>query len=280
MDAFSWADLDGVVAACACHDSAATFDDGSNTMRGEFDGSISVRLGTPRRNGQERTSLPLAIIGYTTSSDVERLGRTTLDFDFGRPVRTSSLVSTGQDNVFPAVQQMRLHILMTAESMPGTTLRSMNQGTLANRDVRAFPPVPGSTYVLQRPVELEDISNPGVTRIRLVNVNTEIISSQLAPDEINAVSDLALFPSQGSDWTLDETRADTPVRFSLRRDGLVIVRILDRRGRQVATAHEGNLSAGEHTVSFDSRSLRGREYFYQIELDGQVRSARMLLIRR
>src|SRR5215467_1674985 len=87
--------LPGVISACECHDRAANFLLEGQEFVGQFDGSIAVRVGEASSD-QNQLTIPLNIIGYTTTSQIKGMGKTTLDFDFDRPIVPSTL--TGSTN--------------------------------------------------------------------------------------------------------------------------------------------------------------------------------------
>ncbi|MBV9773396.1 MAG: hypothetical protein JO040_05575, partial [Gemmatimonadetes bacterium] len=103
----------GKVATCACSDRAARIEMQGKEFIGQFNGSISVRIGRPEQRQTRETRVPLNIIGYSTQSDVKGMGRTSLDFDFSRPIPTSDVSGDPERGFFPGVQKMRLNILMT-----------------------------------------------------------------------------------------------------------------------------------------------------------------------
>src|SRR5438477_8071573 len=113
------------IAACACHDYAAEFVIGDKEFVGQFDGSIAVRLGKPHLSSDGLTTVPLHVIGYTTSSNIPGMGHTTLDFDFSRPIAASDVAAGHRSEFFPGTQTMRLQILVTTDAFKGKLLRSM-----------------------------------------------------------------------------------------------------------------------------------------------------------
>jgi hypothetical protein len=271
----------GAHAACACHDLAAEFNFDGKEFVGQFNGSITTRIGQPSVDSAGLVTLPLIIVGYSTTSEIEGFGRTTLDFDFSRPIQHSYVKGNDPGTTFPGVQTMYLNILLTTDAIPGVTLRSRRRGTLINNKVTGFPPPPGSTYALQRPVEFEDIREPGRVRLRLMNINTSIVSSDVTLREIYVGRGLYLYPPQDSFVkVLNKFSPQTPIAFRMAEQGMVTVNILNRQGHKVLTVLNEEKAAGEHRVSFDGRLLRGQEYYYQIQVNGENRTAKMLLMRR
>jgi len=99
---------------------------------------------------EQLATVPLHVIGYTTSSDIPGMGHTTLDFDFSRPVSASDVAATRQQEFFPAVQTMRLHILVSTDAFKGKTLRSMSPSALRNAAWRDVPAVrAGRVFVIR-----------------------------------------------------------------------------------------------------------------------------------
>lgn len=168
---------------------------------------------------------------------------------------------------------------MSAESLPGVTLRSIRRGTLVNRSATSFPPAQGSVYSLNKPVELEDVKKPGKVRARLLNVNTEIVEANTSPKEVRADSGVTLFPSSSEGFILKKLTQNTSLKFRLATKGNVKITIFDSRAREALVVAEKAMSAGQHKVTFDGRDLKGKEYYYQIQVDGRNRTARMLLIK-
>lgn len=270
----------GLVSACVCHDAAALFRIEDKEFLGEFDGSIAVSVGEPSVDAHGLPTVPLNIVGYTTTSQVKGMGKTTLDFDFDRPIPPSSLKGLKRNSIFPGTQTMYLNILMTTDLLRGVTLRSTQRGTLVNRSATSFPPTKGSLYSLQKPVELEDVKKPGKVLARLLNVNTEIVEANTSPKEVRADSGLTLLPSSSAGFVLRKLTPNLSIRFRLAQKGKVKITLLNGRGREVLVVADKAMRAGEHTVTFDARELKGKEYYYRIQVDGRNRTARMLLVKR
>ena len=71
----------------------------------------------------------------------------------------------------------------------------------------------------------------------------------------------------------------TDIRFELDRAAQVTLRVYDTTGRQVATLADGPLSAGPHAISFDAGSLAAGVYVYTLNVEGNVQSRRMMVVR-
>lgn len=76
----------------------------------------------------------------------------------------------------------------------------------------------------------------------------------------------------------------TTIRFELAQAGPVRLEVFNLAGQRVRTLHEGELSAGTHSLVFDARDGEGRElgsglYFYRLSSGASCRTERMLLLR-
>lgn len=71
----------------------------------------------------------------------------------------------------------------------------------------------------------------------------------------------------------------TEIAFSLERAQDVSLRVFDAMGRQVATLADGPLSAGPHAYRFDASSLAAGVYIYTLNVEGEVSSRRMMVVR-
>jgi hypothetical protein len=90
----------------------------------------------------------MTVVAYTTTSEIERIGRVTLDFDYTRPVRDSTIQADEGGAMFPAVQAMFLNIFMTADRFERRLLRTVGTGILINSEVTSIPPdhVPAADF--------------------------------------------------------------------------------------------------------------------------------------
>jgi hypothetical protein len=126
------------------------------------------------RNGL--SSLPLRVVEMAGGGQTEGVGRTEYWLDKSRPVESIVRAKApGRD--FPAVHEMRFHLLLTTEALPGRTFRSINPAVMANDNATSFPPKLGSRYVLKDVVELEDVNDPGVVVVRVLSNKGEIVGS-------------------------------------------------------------------------------------------------------
>lgn len=265
----------GAIAECACHDSAATFMIDNREFVGQFDGNISVRLGKPLISPDRLTTVPLHLIGYTTSSDVPGMGRTTLDLDFSRPIPVSDVTASREQEFFPAVQTMRLQILATTEAFKGRLLRSVSPGILRNANAHDFPPPVGSTYSLEAPVDLEDVASPGVRLATLKNVNTSITSTQVLPGRITTNSVFFLHARAGKTVVLSEERGDIEIAFETTSGGSVALELFDHAERSIGIAAYGVRASGRQAVRITNRLWQGRASYYRISVDGLPRTGLM-----
>lgn len=253
------------VLSCACSDGSAVFEMGDRQFVGQFNGAIAVRLGRAAIDKASSMRVPLHIVGYSTQSQIEGLGLTSLDFDYSRTVRPSEIRGT-PIRFFPAIQTMRLNILMTAEALGGVTLRSRNVGTLVNGKVSSFPPKPGATYVLQKPVELEDVNKPGEVQARLVSVNTRITATEM-PAKVLSVGSGVHFKFHG------DSNDRVKLALQLDRGANVALKVLNSKGAEVGELLKGRLSEGTHEVPIERSGIKGKNLYYQLFLDGRISSA-------
>jgi hypothetical protein len=257
-----------IVLSCACSDREARFEYNNKVFAGRFDGSISTTVGPPREDPQGGQVVPLNVVGYSTQSNVDGLGRVSLDFDFSRDVPLSTVRGEGKE-FFPAVQTMQLQILVTTDALGGATLRSRELGTLVNSNVESFPPQPGATYTLQKPVDLVD--EKGQVVMRLVTVNTSIVSTDSAPDKLIVGSGVVLYLDKGHSLVNGE------IRVSLPRGGVLSVRLYDPEGKTIRDTGGEPVEAGMHSIPLDTSGL-GDRFAWQLLLDGQAISGRMPVV--
>lgn len=71
----------------------------------------------------------------------------------------------------------------------------------------------------------------------------------------------------------------TTFRFSLDDAAHVTLRVFDTAGRQVATVLDGVRAAGPQDVEFDAGDLAAGVYVYSLDIEGQVQSRRMMIVR-
>lgn len=254
-----------IVLTCACSDREARFEYDNRVFTGRFDGSISTTVGPAQQDPQGGQVVPLNVVGYSTQSNVDGLGRVSLDFDFSRDVPLSTVRGEGKE-FFPAVQTMQLQILMTTDALRGSTLRSRELGTLVNSRVESFPPQPGATYTLQKPVDLVD--EKGQVVMRLVTVNTSIVSTDSAPDKLIVGSGVVLYLDKGRSLVNGEIRVELP------RGGVLSARLFDATGRTVRETEGRKVEPGPQTIPLETRDL-GDRFAWQLLLNGEGITGRM-----
>jgi hypothetical protein len=71
----------------------------------------------------------------------------------------------------------------------------------------------------------------------------------------------------------------TTISFSLPRTEVVSLKVYDLLGREIATLVEGREEAGEHSATWNAKSLASGVYFYQLKAGGFVETKKLLLLR-
>lgn len=71
----------------------------------------------------------------------------------------------------------------------------------------------------------------------------------------------------------------TAIKFDLERSAHVTLRVFDTTGRQVALLADGVRAAGPNEVSFDASGLAAGVYVYTLDVEGDVASRRMMIVR-
>jgi hypothetical protein len=128
------------------------------------------------RNGLSNRSI--RILGMAGRGYSDGIGETMYWLDKSRPVEGSGMRAKARGAEFPAVHEMRFHLLLTTEALPGRTLRSVNPAVMVNNNATSFPPRMGSRYVLKNVIELEDVDNPGVVVGRILSNRNKIVGSR------------------------------------------------------------------------------------------------------
>jgi hypothetical protein len=72
---------------------------------------------------------------------------------------------------------------------------------------------------------------------------------------------------------------ETKISFEIPKQSLVILKIYDILGQEVATLVNGVKDAGKYSVDFDGSALTSGTYFYRLESNGLFFSNKMLLIK-
>ena len=78
--------------------------------------------------------------------------------------------------------------------------------------------------------------------------------------------------------------SSTTIRYVLPKSTHVVLKVFDIAGREIGTLVNAEMPAGMHTVTWRSRDQLGREvasgvYFYRLQLEDQVKSGKMILMR-
>ena len=63
------------------------------------------------------------------------------------------------------------------------------------------------------------------------------------------------------------------------KDGLVILKVYDMLGKEVAVLVNEEKSSGTYNVQFDASSLSSGVYFYQLKTNDYVGTKKMILLR-
>lgn len=264
------------IVLCACQDPAAVLEYHGEQFEAQFNGSISVRVGSLRTTGDGRPELPLQIVGYSTKSVVPDLDTVIVDFDFSAPVDESHVVGTSSDEFFPATHTMNLRITVRTGDRPDRLLRSDGTGTLVNSPLETFPPPAGSTYVLQSPLSLLDPNEPDTVPMRVLEVGTRIVETTVNPDRIDVGRGLALLRPGADGWAIVERTPGISIGFELADAADARLHVLDATGSAFAVA-EGKCDAGLNELTVDVGDVTACDYM--LELDGEIRTASMPLLR-
>jgi hypothetical protein len=252
-----------VVALCACHHpEILTIGDQETAV--EVKGHISALIGEPSPDGEDGM-VPLTIVGYSATGEIEGGGTMKLDFDFDTGADEKSSLAGRGEEFFPATQTMRVRLTMQTDAVPGVLLRAKNDGVLVNDQLTAWPPDPGSTYALQEPVVFVDPA--GEERVTITAANAHISDSEFGPDSIPAGRGLRIHLKGAG-------RAEEVVRFELEDGGEVEIWVFDRSGAEAGRYPRGALGAGVHEFEVPGDvEMAG----FAIAVDGERRTARMPL---
>lgn len=149
--------------------------EGEFKTRGMGDAPPMVaQIGRPYISREGLKTVPLQILTNGGHNFAEGLGETRFWYDASRPVQ-SAIWERTSGTEFPAIQQMRFHFFFTLESRPGKLYRSMTPATMRNDNVLTFPPAVNTEYRLIEPVELEDVTEPGVVALRIKSNRVVIV---------------------------------------------------------------------------------------------------------
>ncbi len=71
----------------------------------------------------------------------------------------------------------------------------------------------------------------------------------------------------------------TSINYTLKKSGMVTLKVFDTLGREVSTLVNKNVAAGSYDVTFDGASLASGVYFYTLKTDNQTLTRKMLLVK-
>jgi uncharacterized protein (TIGR03790 family) len=71
----------------------------------------------------------------------------------------------------------------------------------------------------------------------------------------------------------------TTIKYSIKNDGMVTLKIYDILGREVMSLVNENQTAGEHSMTFNATSLPSGIYIYRLQSGGFVSSKKMVLLK-
>lgn len=105
-----------------------------------------------------------------------------------------------------------------------------------------------------------------------------------APSDTPEVSGSALPPLELGSVLPNPTRFGAEVAFSLAREAVVSIEVVDAHGRRVRQAFRGELGAGEHRIEWDGRDAAGRSvaagvYSIRVTAGDAERTARVTVLR-
>ncbi|HYO16556.1 MAG TPA: hypothetical protein VE685_25440 [Thermoanaerobaculia bacterium] len=126
-------------------------------------GFLDAGVGDPFKLSDGRTARNLTVEDVFSTGQADGLGDASFSLDRSREAGPSGIVANQASSDFPATQTMRFHF--TAK-IGGVEYRSANAATVTNSEVRAFPPPPGTTYVLSNEVSLVDANGKSAGTLR------------------------------------------------------------------------------------------------------------------
>ena len=71
----------------------------------------------------------------------------------------------------------------------------------------------------------------------------------------------------------------TSLDITLSNEGSVSIMAYNVMGQMVGTLHEGNMSAGNHTIAWDASSLASGMYIIKAEVAGNIVSKKVMLLK-
>jgi Secretion system C-terminal sorting domain len=70
----------------------------------------------------------------------------------------------------------------------------------------------------------------------------------------------------------------TTIKFDLKKNANVTIKVFDIRGREVSTPLNGYYTAGEYELRFDGSKLTSGVYFYQLAINGEPLTIKKMLM--
>ena len=127
-------------------------------------GHLTAGIGTTFVTSDGRKGTNLTVQDVFSTGKADGIGAATFSLDTTRQAGPSAIVENKAGTGFPATQTMQFHFNL---DLNGHTYRSINAASVTNTTVAAFPPPPGTTYVLTGQLRLEDVDKPGEVAITM-----------------------------------------------------------------------------------------------------------------
>ena len=70
----------------------------------------------------------------------------------------------------------------------------------------------------------------------------------------------------------------TNIRFDLHKSGFVVLKVYNITGKEIATLENGKLKSGTYGKQFSNNQLPGGVYFYTLSVDGNIISAKKMVL--
>ena len=68
-------------------------------------------------------------------------------------------------------------------------------------------------------------------------------------------------------------------KYAIPRTGFVTLKVYDILGREVKTLINGQMQAGNHSVSFNGSNLASGVYFYRIQVENFIQTKKLVLLK-
>jgi hypothetical protein len=127
-------------------------------------GHLTAGIGSDFVTSDGRKGTNLTVQDVFSTGQADGIGAATFSLDASRKAGASSIVENKAGTGFPATQTMNFHFTL---DLDGHTYRSINPASVTNTSVAAFPPPPGTVYVLTGALKLEDVDKPGQVAITM-----------------------------------------------------------------------------------------------------------------